>query len=53
VGKPEGKRPLRRPSFIWEDNINCVCQNLKCECVDWIDVAQHSDKALVSMVMNI
>ena len=21
VGKPEGKRPLRRPRFRWEDNI--------------------------------
>jgi hypothetical protein len=53
VGKTEGKRPLRRPSFIWEDNINFVCQNLKCECVDWSDVAQHSAKALVSTVMDI
>jgi hypothetical protein len=22
VGKPEGKRPLGRPGFRWEDNIN-------------------------------
>jgi hypothetical protein len=22
VGKPEGKRPLRRPRHRWEDNIN-------------------------------
>jgi len=22
VGKPEGKRPLGRPSCRWEDNIN-------------------------------
>jgi len=22
VGKPEGKRPLARPSCRWEDNIN-------------------------------
>jgi hypothetical protein len=21
VGEPEGKRPLRRPRLIWEDNI--------------------------------
>jgi hypothetical protein len=21
VGKPEGKRPLRRPRYRWEDNI--------------------------------
>jgi hypothetical protein len=21
VGKPEGKKPLRRPRLIWEDNI--------------------------------
>ena len=28
------------------------CQKLKCECVYWIGVAQHSDKTLVSTVMN-
>jgi hypothetical protein len=53
VGKPEGKRPLRRPSCMWEDNIKFDCQKLKCECVDWIDVAQHSNKTLVSTVMSI
>jgi hypothetical protein len=26
VGKPEGKRPLRRPRFIWEDNIEMDLQ---------------------------
>jgi hypothetical protein len=24
VGKPEGKRPLRRPRHRWEDNIRTV-----------------------------
>jgi len=26
VGKPEGKRPLRRPRRIWEDNIKMDLQ---------------------------
>ena len=28
VGKPEGKRPLRRPSRRWEDNIKMVLQEV-------------------------
>jgi hypothetical protein len=31
VGKPEGKRSLRRPRHKWEDNINT---NLK-DCAQW------------------
>jgi len=28
VGKPEGKRPLGRPRYIWEDNIKMDLQEL-------------------------
>jgi hypothetical protein len=28
VGKPEGKRPLRRPGHRWEDNIKISLQEI-------------------------
>ena len=40
VGKPEGKRPLGRPSHRWEDNIKMDLQEVDREGMDWIDVAQ-------------
>ena len=30
VGKPEGKRPLGRPSRRWEDNIKMDLQEVGC-----------------------
>ena len=49
VGKPEGKRPLRRPRRRWEDSIKMGCGGL-----DWIDVAEERDRwwAVVNAVMN-
>jgi hypothetical protein len=42
VGKPEGKRPLRRPRRRWEDNMEMDLQ-VRCEDMDWIELAQHRD----------
>ena len=55
VGKPEGKRPLGRPRRRWEDNIKMYLQEVGCEGMDWIELAQDRDswRALVSTVMNI
>jgi hypothetical protein len=55
VGKPEGKRPLGRPRRVWEDNIKMDLQEVGCEDMDLIDVAQDRDRwqALVNGVMNI
>jgi hypothetical protein len=55
VGKPEGKRPLRRPKRRWEENIKMNLQEVRCGGMDWIRLAQDRDKwqALVSMVMNL
>ena len=55
VGKPEGKRPLRRPSCRWVDNIRMDLQEVGCGHVDWIGLAQVRDgwRTLVSAVMNL
>jgi hypothetical protein len=55
VGKPEVKRPLGIPRRRWEDNINLYLQEVECEGVDWIDLAQDRGRwrALVNAVMNL
>ena len=55
VGKPESKRPLRRPSLRWEDNIKLDLQKVGCGGMDWIDLTQEKDKcwALVNAVTNL
>jgi hypothetical protein len=54
VGKLEGKRPLRRFSFRWEDNIKIDLQGVGCEGMDWFKVARDREswQALVNVVMN-
>ena len=55
VGKPEGERPLGRPSRRWEDNIKTDLQEVGWVGMDWIDLAQDRDRwrALVNAVMNL
>ena len=55
VGKPEGKRPLRRPRRRWEDNIKIDLQEVGGSRGDWMELAQDRDRwrALVSTVMNL
>jgi len=38
VGKPEGKRPLGRPSCRWEDNIKMDLQEVGCGVMDSIEL---------------
>ena len=54
VGKPEGKSPLGRPRRRSEDNIVIDLEEVGCEGMDWIDLAQDRNRwrALVSAVMN-
>jgi hypothetical protein len=55
VGKPEGKRRLGRSRCRWEDNNKMDLQDMGCEIMDWIDVAQDRDRwrALVTAVTNL
>jgi hypothetical protein len=52
VGKPEGKRPLGRPRRRWVDNIEMDLREIGWDGMDWIDLAQDRDRALVNTVMN-
>jgi hypothetical protein len=55
VGKPEGKRPLGITRRRWEDNIMMDLKKVGCESVDWIELAQDTDRwrTLVNAVMNL
>jgi len=55
LGKPEGRRPLRRPRRRWVDNIRMHLQEVGCGYMDWISLAQDRDRwrTLVSAVMNL
>ena len=44
MGKPEGKRPLGRPSRRWVDNIMMYLQEVECGYMDWIGLAQDRDR---------
>jgi hypothetical protein len=54
VGKPEGKRPLGRPSRRWLDNTRMELGEVGWGDVAWIGLAQDRNKgrALVKSVMN-
>jgi hypothetical protein len=54
VGKPEGKRPLRRPRPKCVDNIRLDLVEVGWGAVDWIGLAQDRDKwrALWNAAMN-
>jgi hypothetical protein len=52
VGKPG---PLGRPRRRWGDSIKIELQEVGCESMDWIELAQGTDKwwAVVNSVMNL
>jgi hypothetical protein len=55
VGKPEGKRPLRRPRCRWVGNIRMDLGEVGWSDVDWIGLAQDRNRwrALVNSVLNL
>jgi hypothetical protein len=54
VGRPEGRRPLGRPSRRWEDNIKIDLGEIGFGDVDWIHWAQDRDRwrALANTVVT-
>ena len=55
VGKPEGRRPLGRPRRRWVDNIRMDLQEVGRGYMDWIGLAQDTDRrrTVVSAVMKL
>jgi hypothetical protein len=55
VGKPEGKRPLGRPTRRWVDNIRLDLGEVGWGDVDWIGLAKDRNRwrALVNSVLNL
>jgi hypothetical protein len=55
VGKPERKRPLRRPKRRWRNNIKMDLLEIGLGVLDWIGLAQdrYRWRALVIAVMNL
>jgi hypothetical protein len=53
VGKPDGKRPLGRPTRRWEDNIRMDLREKGWEEVNWIHLDRDRDQwgAFVNTVM--
>jgi hypothetical protein len=45
---------IGRPRRRWEDNIKMDLQEVKCGCMDWIELAKGRDRwrVIVNVVMN-
>jgi hypothetical protein len=55
VRKPEGNRPPGRSRRRWKDNIKMDLQEVECEGMEWIELAEYRDRwrALVNAIMNL
>jgi hypothetical protein len=55
VGRPEGKRQLRRPRRRWEDNIKMNLTEIVIDGANWIRLVHDRVQweAFVSTVMNL
>jgi hypothetical protein len=38
------KRALRKPRRRWKDNVKIEIKEIRCEVINWIDVAEDWDK---------
>jgi hypothetical protein len=54
VGKTESKRPFGKPKHRWENNIKMDLQEVGCDGMDRIDLAQDRNRwrALVNAIIN-
>ena len=52
--RSEERRQFGRPRLRWEDNIKMDLQEVGCEVMDWIELAQGGDRwrAFVNAVIN-
>jgi hypothetical protein len=55
VERPEGRRPLGRPTPRWEDNIKMDPHEVEERGMDYIDLAEARDRlrAVVNAVLNL
>jgi hypothetical protein len=55
TGRPEGKRPRRRPRRRWENNIKMDLREIGIKGANWIRLAQDRFqwRAFVNTVMNL
>jgi hypothetical protein len=55
LGQHEGKRLVGRARLRWKDNIKMDLQEVGCEGMDWIDLAQDGEKRwdFVNAVMKL
>ena len=55
MGKPEGKSLLGKPRHRWEENIKMDLQEVRCEGMDWTELAQESERlrTFVNAVMKL
>jgi len=53
--RPEGKRSLRKPRHSWDDNIKMGLQDVGWSGMNWIDLAQDTDRwrAFVNAIINL
>jgi hypothetical protein len=54
IVKPEGKIPLGRSRFRWEDNVRMDLREIWWDGVNWVHLVQDRDqlRGLMKMVMN-
>ena len=52
---PDGKRPLGKPRFRWEDNIRMELKEIVINTRNWVDSAQNKDywRSLVNAALTI